>query len=231
MNKSFVIIPVLIALSVVAGAQQKIRESVFGVSAGLSVPYNEFASNSFHYDAGFASIGPNIETEYLYWGKWVGFSSGIGFASIFFNEDDYKSEYDRVLEGFGINEVSAGNYHVLKILTGIAFRLPEIKDTEIILLLQLGAARCTHPAVTVKNSELGVINSIVRSSDISLVSNAGLKINYRLNGRSGLTLNWGLNMTRPSFHDASGTGRSFFLPVRYANINLGFVMRLNNRDQ
>jgi hypothetical protein len=79
----------------------------------------------------------------------------------------------------------------------------------------------------VTNSRLGLINSFDRDAGGAPVSNLGLKINYWLNGRYGLTLNAGVNLTTPTFYDRSGPGGSFLLPVRYANINAGFVMNLN----
>jgi len=207
--------------------QKAVKKSVFGANAGLSIPYNEFAQTTFRYDAGFAGVGPNIEAEFLRYGKFFGFSSSIGYSSIFFQEKKYQAEYDRVLNGYGTNEVTAGNYQVLKFLVGFTLKLPEIKRTEVMLLFHLGYARTVHPNLTVTNTELGEINSIRRSPDGSPVSNAGLKINYWLNDKYGINLNYGINLTRPAFYDETGPGGTFFMPVRYGNANIGFVMKLN----
>ena len=227
MKKIFAILLLLSALQVTAQSQQKLRKSIFGVNAGVSVPFDDFAANTFIYDAGFANVGPDMEAEYLYYGKVFGFSSSIGYTSIFFNEKDYKAEYDRVLDGYGTNEVTAGNYQVLKFLVGFTLKIPEFNHTEVMLLFHLGYALSVHPKLSVTNSELGEINSIARDAGGGPVSNAGLKINYWLNDRYGLTLNGGVNLTRPGFYDATGPGGSFFLPIHYANINAGFVMNLN----
>ncbi len=176
--------------------------------------------------SGFASAGPDIEVEYIYYGKFFGFSSSIGYSSIFFNEKAYQAEYARVLGGYGTNEVTAGNYQILKFLVGYTLKIPEFSHTEVMLLFHLGYALSVHPDLLVTNSELGEINRVSKDAAGAPVSNAGLKINYWLNERYGLTLNAGLNLTLPGFYDDSGPGGSFFLPVHYSNINVGFVMNL-----
>lgn len=225
---------VLLALILAANPlfpQKPGKKSVFGANAGLTVPYNEFAQNELNYDCGFASPGANIEAEYLYYGKYFGFSSSIGYASIFFNEKDYQAEYDRVLDGYGINEVTAGNFQVMKLLVGFTFKVPEINHTEVMLLFHLGYALSVHPDILVTNTEMGVINSISRDAGGSPVCNTGLKINYWLNENYGLTLNGGMNLTWPSFYDQTSFGGTFTMPIHYANINFGIVMNLNNSAQ
>ncbi len=220
----------LIAFILAAGIalpQKAMPKSIFDVNAGVSVPVDEFSYNTFRYDAGFASPGPNIEAEYLRYGKFFGFSASIGYASIFFNEKDYKAEYDLALDGYGTNYVTVGNYQVLKFLVGLTLKIPEFCHTEVILLFNLGYAVCVHPELSVTNSELGEINSVARDAGGSPVSNTGLKVNYWLNERYGLTLTAGVSQMRPGFYDPTGPGGSFFLPLHYANINAGFVMNLN----
>jgi len=224
----------LLALIVVANPlfpQKSAKKSVFGANAGLSIPYKEFSRNTWGFYSGFAAPGPNIEAEFLRYGRLFGFSSSIGYASIFFNEKDYKSEYDRVLSGIGINEVAAGNYQVLKFLVGFTLKIPEIRNTEVLLLLHLGYALSVHPNLSVTNSELGEINSIDRDAAGAPISNATLKINYWLNERYGLTINGGVNLTGPAFYDETGPAGTFRLPVRYVNTNIGFVMRLNPENK
>lgn len=227
MKRLFLAILVLILTVNPLFPQKAGKKSLFGVNAGLSLPFDEFAQNTFHYDAGFAGPGPNIEAEFLRYGKYFGFSSSIGYASIFYKEKDYQAEYDRVLNGYGSNEVTAGNYQVLKFLVGFTLKIPEIKNTEVMLLFHLGYALSVHPNLIVINSELGEINSAQQDAGGAPVSNAGLKINYWLNERYGLTLNGGINLTRPGFYDGTGPGGSFFMPIRYANANIGFVLKLN----
>lgn len=227
MKKLFIAILALILSVNPLSAQKAVKKSVFGANAGLSVPYGEFAQTVFRYDAGFAGLGPNVEAEFLRYGRVFGFSSSIGYASIFFREKKYQAEYDRVLNGYGTNEVTAGNYQVLKFLVGFTLKIPEINNTEVMLLFHLGCALTVHPNLHVTNSELGEINSIRRQGDRAPISNAGLKINYWLNERYGLTLNGGVNLTRPAFHDETGPEGIFFMPVRYVNANFGFVMKLN----
>lgn len=231
MKKRLTTVALITALTVTGLAQQKDIKSVFGAHTGVSFAIDEFALSTFRYDAGFATMGPNIGIEYLWYGKIIGFSSSIGYSNIFFNERDYLSEYDRVLGGYGTNDVSAGNYQVLEFLVGFTLKIPEINQTEIMLLLHLGVARSFHPPVTVTNSQLGIINSVPGGSDTSPVSNATLKINHWLNDTYGITLNAGVNSTRPAFNDTTGLEGYFFLPMHYVNVSAGLVIRLNHPAQ
>lgn len=227
MKRLFLALLVIMAAINPLFPQKSVKKSVFGANTGLSIPYDAFAETTFKYDAGFAGVGPNIEAEFLHYGKWFGFSSSIGYASIFFKEQDYQAEYDRVLNGYGSNEVTAGNYQVLKCLIGFTLKLPEIQRTEVMLLFHLGFALSVHPNLVVTNTELGEINSIRRSAARSPASNAGLKVNYWLTDKYGINLNFGQNLIRPWFSDETGIGGSFFLPIHYSNANIGFVMKLN----
>lgn len=228
MKKLTLFLLVLFLAAVTALPQNSARKSVFGVNTGLSMAYDEFADKTFIYDAGFATMGPNIEADYLYYGKYFGFSSSIGYASIFFNERAYQSEYDGTLNGYGTNEVSAGNYQVLKFLVGFTLKLPEFSNTEVLFLTHLGYACTIHPDLIVTNSELGVINSMDRDAGGAPVANLGVKINYWLNGRYGVSLNGSMTLTEPSFYDNTGPGGSFTMPIKYYNVNIGFVMNLKS---
>jgi len=164
MKKTFAIMALLVLVTATGHAQQKVRKSVIGVHTGVSVPLGEFALKTFTWDAGFAAPGPNLEAEYLYYGKVFGFSSSLGYASFFFNEKAYLSEYDRTLNGYGVNEVSVGNYQVIKALVGFTLKTPEFSNTEVMLRFRLGYAMTVHPNLLVTNPELGVINSVERNA-------------------------------------------------------------------
>lgn len=207
--------------------QNKNKKSVAGISAGLSVPFAEFADKKMEYHSGFAGVGPNIEVDFFrYTGKYFGLSSNIGYASIFFNEKAYKSEYDRILNNFGENRVNAGNYQLFKGLLGFILKIPETRHTEVLLVFQLGCAMSIHPDLLVINSELSVINSVKKDTKWSAMSNTGIKINYWLNEKYGISLNYGLNFTTPGFSDVTSIEKVFSLPVRYQNINIGLVINL-----
>ena len=217
---------VLFLAAVTALPQTRTWKSVLGASAGVSIPYREFAYNTFRYNAGFATPGPGLEAEYIYYGKFFGLTTAIGYSNPFFNENGYRAEYDRTLGGYGINEVSAGNYHVIRFLAGLTLKLPEIAHTEVMFLFHLGYAHVVHPDLLVTNSELGVINSIEKVSGGGPVANAGIKINYWLNERYGLSLNGSLSTTTPSFTDYTAPDSYFKLPIYCAGIHAGFVMNL-----
>jgi len=208
-------------------SQKPVPKSVFSADLGVAVAYDEFALNSFEYDAGFATAGPNAEAGFLYYGRFAGISLGMAYTNIFFNEKAYQAEYDRVLSGYGENTVNAGNYHVFKLQAGLVLKVPEFRHTEVMLLFQTGYALCVHPELTVMNTELGEINSIAGTPGESITGTAGLKVNYWLSDRFGVTLNSSLNAVRPGFGDDTGPAGAFFLPMRYYTVDAGLVIRIN----
>jgi hypothetical protein len=232
MKRTFAIMALLVLVTATGHAQQKVRKSVFGVHTGVSVPLGEFALKTFTWDAGFAAPGPNLEAEYLYYGKVFGFSSSLGYANFFFNEKAYLSEYDRTLNGYGVNEVTAGNYQVIKALIGFTLKIPEFSNTEVMLLFHLGYTRAVHPNLLVTNSELGVINSVERNTGSGgPVASAGLKINYWLNERYGVSLNGSVNGMSSGFIDETAPDGNFTQPMSYVNVNVGFVMNLKTAQK
>jgi len=122
--------------------------------------------------------------------------------------------------------VKAGNYHLLKGLLGLILKIPETKNIEVLLVFQAGCAMSIHPDLLVSNSELSVINSVKKDTKWSAMSNTGIKINYWLTEKYGISLNYSRNYTTPGFSDVTSIERVFFLPVRYQNINVGLVINL-----
>lgn len=227
MKRITIALIMLLFVTATVTPQKPAKKSVFGVHTGVSIPIGEFALKTFTWDAGFAAPGPNLEAEYLYYGKIFGFSSSLGYASLFFNEKAYRAEYDRTLDGYGTNDVAAGNYQVIKAIIGFTLKIPEFSNTEVMLLFHLGYAMTVHPNLFVTNSELGVINSVERNAGSGgAVASAGLKINYWLNEQYGLSLNGSLNGISSAFIDETGPDGNFSQPMSHANINVGFVMNL-----
>jgi len=227
MKKTVLTLLLLVAAINLLPAQKENRKSIFGVNAGVAIPFAEFADRTMEGYSGFAAAGMNIDVDLLrYIGRYFGFTSNIGYASIFFNEKEYRTEYDRILSGYGQNSVTAGNYQVLKGLLGYTFRIPVTEQAEVLLFCQAGVALSLHPDLLVTNTELGVINSVSRNSDWHPVSNTGVKINYWMNDKYGISLNYSLNATRPAFSDQTGIRGTFVLPIRYMTVNAGLVMNL-----
>lgn len=208
-------------------SQNENKKSVLGISSGISIPFDEFDNKTMQNYAGFAGAGANVEVDFhRYVGKFFALSSTVGYANISFNANAYEAEYDRILNHYGETAVDAGNYQILKMMLGLTIKIPETRHTEVLLIWQLGSALSVHPDILVSNSELGVINSVEKDRTWSSISSAGLKINYWLSEKYGISLNYNLNLTRPDFYDSTGIGGSFFLPERYQNINAGLVINL-----
>lgn len=227
MKKTAVAILIFIITITLAHAQKGNKKSVIGINTGISVPFADFADKKMENYSGFAGAGANMELDFFrYTGKYFGLCTNIGYANISFNEDAYRSEYDRILNNYGENTVNAGNYQILKGSLGFILKIPEMKHTEVLLIFQLGYAMSVHPGIHVHNSELGEINSINKDADWNSLSNTGIKINYYLSEKYGISLNYSRNLTRPCFSDITSIERIFFLPIRYQNINIGLVINL-----
>jgi hypothetical protein len=227
MKKPLITILIFLTTVTLVNAQQENKKSLVGINAGISIPFADFADKKMENYSGFAAPGANIEIDFFrYTGRFFGLSSNIGYSNIFFNEKAYKSEYDRILGNYGETNVTAGNYQVLKGLVGLILKIPETRHAEVLLVFQLGCSMSVHPDLLVTNSELGEINSVKKDTEWSSMSNAGIKINYYLSEKYGISLNYGLNSTRPGFYDETSNEKVFFLPVRYQNINIGLVINL-----
>ncbi len=223
------VLTILICLTIIplVNAQKENKKSLVGINSGISVPYADFADKNMENYSGFAGAGANLEIDFLrYTGRFFGLSSNIGYSNISFNEKAYKSEYDRILNNYGETTVTAGNYQILKGLVGLIVKIPETRHAEVLLVFQLGCSMSVHPELIVTNSELGEINSVKKDTRWSSMSNAGIKINYYLSEKYGISLNYGLNSTMPGFNDETSVEGFFFLPVRYQNINIGLVINL-----
>lgn len=235
MKRAATILTFLLAINLVY-AQDEYRKSVMVISSGITIPFDTFDNKTMTSNSGFAGAGANLEIDFLrYLEKFYGISSTIGYTNISLNESAYKAEYDRILNNYGETVVDAGNYQVLKGVLGLVVIIPATKQAEVLLVFQLGFAMSVHPDIVVSNSELGEINSVSKNIAWSPISSAGLKFNYRLSEKYGISLNYNLNYTTPGFQDdydergtgtGTGTGGVFSLPVRYQNINVGFVMNL-----
>ena len=227
MKKPLITILIFLTTITLVNAQKENKKSLVGINAGISIPFADFADKKMENYSGFAAPGANIEIDFFrYTGRFFGLSSNIGYSNIFLNEKAYKSEYDRILGNYGETNVTAGNYQVLKGLVGLILKIPETRHAEVLLVFQLGCSMNVHPDLLVTNSELGEINSVKKDTEWSSMSNAGIKINYYLSEKYGISLNYGLNSTRPGFYDETSNEKVFFLPVRYQNINIGLVINL-----
>jgi hypothetical protein len=220
------VLTILIAINL-ASAQKENKKWVAGVNAGMSVPFADFAIKKMVFNAGFASPGVNADIDFFrYTGRFFALSSTIGYTSIFFNEKAYQSEYSYIPNLEGETTVDAGNYQIMKGLLGFVIKIPETRHTEVLINLQAGYAMSVHPDLLVTNTEWGEINSVKKNIAWSPMSSAGIKVNYYLSEKYGVSLNYDLNFTKPGFSDKTSIEKSFTLPVRYQNINIGFVMNL-----
>jgi len=208
-----------------AFGQKKNKKTVLGIKTGISLPFSDFANKSMTYDAGFASAGGNIDVNIMrYSGKYIGFCADLGYTNMFFHENAYQSEYERILDGIGETSVDAGNYHVLHSAIGMLFKSPEYYQSEILLSGQLGYSISIHPGISVDHSVWGEINSVEQDVGWSLISSWGLQINHYVSEKYGIGVSYHRYFLNPRFRDKTGFKKSFYLPMKYQNINIVFLV-------
>jgi hypothetical protein len=143
-----------------------------------------------------------------------------------FSKKAYKSEYERVLNDDGEITVTAGNYNFFNTVIGLTAKMPEFHSIKILFIAQVGGSFDIHPELKVDHSRYGIINSIPQDHDWALIGNLGMKVNYKISDKYGVSLGYCLNSLRPAFYSNSSLVGNFFMPVRFQNINLGFIFKL-----
>jgi hypothetical protein len=208
-------------------AQNENKKNVFSGFLGVSIPTNEFAETTFEYDAGYATVGANLELNYYrYTGKYFALNVSIGYAAFGFNETAYTNDYYSALNRTDGIKTEAGTYQFLNTSFGLVFKTPIGNDFEVLFIPMLGFALCHHPDLVVTDSETGVINSV--SKDNSGAGSAGIKaqLNYYFSEKYGINLSYSRFSTTPSFSDETSYEQHFTLPVSFQNINIGFTVIL-----
>jgi hypothetical protein len=226
MKKPLILILIL-SLTVSAVPAQKERKRIIIINSGISLPYSDFAKKSMVEYAGFAGAGMNIGIDYMSSkGRLLGFCGSAGYSIMNFDRKDYKSEYERVLDDDGVITVTAGNYNFFKAVAGLTARIPEFKNIEILFIAQMGCSFDIHPEIKVDHSRYGIINSVSQDHDWAITGNLGMRVNYNISDKYGVTLGYCINSLRPSFYNDNSLVGTFFMPVRFQNINLGFILKL-----
>ncbi len=226
MKKIPLLILLLCTIVLHTNAQKAPGKKLLLVHAGASLPYGDFTEKTFTYEAGFAAPGANIESNFLWYRKWIGLEATVGYANLFFAKNSYLSAYQQILGNEGVTTVQAGNYQTLKCTAGFLLRVVEFGSTEFRIDFQAGMALNVHPEIEVTNSFWGTLNSIPKSSDWQSISSIGLDVSHYLSEKYALVMNVNSNHTHPGFDDAAIWGRSFNLLIRYVNINIGLLIAL-----
>jgi hypothetical protein len=226
MKKPFILILIFSFItSAVPAQKERIRTII--INSGISLPYSDFAKKTMVVDAGFAGAGMNIGVDYLSSkGRFLGFCASAGYSIMNFDKKTYKSEYERVLNDGGEITVTAGNYNIFKTVVGLTARIPEFHSIDILFVAQVGYSFDIHPEIKVDHSRYGIINSINQDHDWTLIGSLGMRINYNISDKYGVSLGYCLNSLRPGFYDDNTLVGTFFMPVRFQNINLGFIFKL-----
>ncbi|MEA3447611.1 MAG: hypothetical protein U9Q98_04055 [Bacteroidota bacterium] len=207
-------------------AQEERKKFRFNPSIGMSIPYSDFAKDNMEYDAGFSSVGLNINSDIMwYWGKYFGLSLDLGYTNLFFKKKAYKSEYERILEQSDGIEVLAGNYQVAHSSLGLIIKTPEFYNTEVLTIGRLGFSYCIHPEILVTDEYWGVINSIKQDDAISIISSLNFRINHYISEKYGISIYFNTYSTNPRFSDKTSIENGFNLYIAYYSINAGFIIR------
>jgi hypothetical protein len=226
MKKTFILILIL-SLTISTIPAQKERERVIIINSGISLPFSSFANKKMASYAGFAGPGMNIGIDFLAnKERYLTFSASAGYSILDFDSEAYRSGYDRIYNQSGSVTVSATNYHFFKTVAGLALIIPLFDKLDFLFSAQIGAALSIHPEIIVDHSQYEIINSTQKDPALSATSNLNLKLNYIITEKYGVNLTYSLNYLYPGFGDISGAVHHFDLPVRFQNINLGFVIKL-----
>lgn len=207
-------------------AQETVNRNALSFSAGAAVPFDEFAYNRFTYRAGFAQTGVNLDAKIIHYGKRriFGIYAEGGYAHLFFNEQRYLAEYERIFEGEGTTSVTTGGYHFLKAEAGMLIRTIAILDTRIILQSGVGYTLCRHPYLSAVNTYWGTVNTVNSDLDLQLSGTAGILVEHTIDEYTGIHLSYQLFSCRPDFRDReSYRENTYFLPVRIQHINIGLT--------
>lgn len=226
MSKILLALLIVFVCSISLEAQDSISRNAMAISAGSSIPYSDFAARTFTPRAGFAKAGANLDFEIIRYGRRgiFGMYADLGLANIFFDEKSYISEYERILNHEGVTSVTTGSYQFLTLHGGFLVRLVEFLDTRIILQTAIGYTLCRHPYLSAANSYWGNINTVNSDLDVQISSSAGIRVERTLNERTGIIISYGLFACKPDFSDSmSFMDYTFYLPVRYQNINIGLT--------
>ena len=209
----------------VAGQESDLRNRL-EFSLGPSIPYAEFAESSFSSNSGFSTIGLNSQLEIVHYTPFelVGFYSSFGYATMFFNEAGYLSEYERLLGSKDEVIVQTGNYFFLHLHGGMHIRWPKIQRVRVIIKFGLGYSLYMHPALSASHSYWGDLNSVNRDFDLQPGSTAGINLEYHLDDFTGVQFSYSIVASRPDFQDTEGYRmNTFYQTVRYQNINIGLT--------
>jgi len=213
-------------------AQNNLKKNILGIDAGITIPYSDFAKNTFEYShSGFASTGGNIEVDFLrYAGKYFGYSLNTGYACLGFDRKQYENFYREILTDQEIS-VTAGIYQIARATCGFIIKIPVKYKTDIMFIPWIGYSVSQHPALLVTSSTYGEINTIEKSFGKRIITGITLKASYNVTERYGISLSYRMNVTSYYFSDDTSIEGKFWLPVRYQNINIGIYMNLTRKEK
>lgn len=208
-------------------AQNKNKHSVFCLATGISLPTSDFANTKFDYDAGFASTGVNFQLDYYrYTGKYFALNTNIGYSNFTFNNNEYRNEYQRLLNKSNGIKITTGHYQILKGSLGLVFKTPKIHSFEFLIIPQIGYSLCYHPNIEVIDDIIGELNSIKKNNDSALFFSFEAKGNFYISDKYGLFFSYGRSYVNPSFKDITSYEQHFYLPIKYQNFNFGLTISI-----
>jgi len=208
-------------------AQNTDKVDVFSLSTGLALPVADFSKKSFVTDAGFAYPGANIEFEYYKYRKpFFALNFNTTYSAMFFAKGKFKDEYYKALPQTNGLEFTTGNYHILKIEPGLVLKFPKKNNLEFLFPFRLGCSMVLHPELKVTDNSLGELKYIKKQLSAWISFSTGMKVNYYLSDKHGLSFSCNLSYSKPGFGDSTVYQGHFNLPITYSNINVGLFFSL-----
>jgi len=205
-------------------SQEEKRSSISFIS-GLSIPEGDFRWKKHFDHQGFANMGFSTGIEYTHIFKWkiFGISCLVDHANFGIDETALTEMYNEALDQEEGVETNAGWYSSTVFLVSPLVNI-RFSDLNIQLKIEWGYSICSHPSVEAIDSDLGVLRKLNNDIDGTPIIGCGGNVNYWLNNKHGINLEYGVYTASPRFSDR--TGHSFSLNVTYHLISLGYLMKL-----
>ena len=203
---------------------QKDKKPDIRFNTGLSIPIDDFGGKEYFSYQGFANTGFTAGIDYsTYFWTICGINLKLNHANFSIDKKALSKMYSEMLEqDQGVN-VKAGWYSSTALLLNPMFDIP-ISNFNIQFKAGLGITLCSHPFVKVTDPDLGKLQELNPALGSSLIVGYSCNINYWINEKQGINVEYGKYLAAPLFVYKSDKP-NFNLDIIYNLITLGYVIK------
>ena len=205
---------------------QEDKKSDISFNTGLSIPIKSFEQKKYFSYQGFANTGFSAEIDYsTYFWTICGINFKLNHANFSVDKKALTKMYNEILEQKDGVNVKAGWYSSTSLMFNPMFDIP-IYKFNLQFKAGLGISLCSHPFVKVTDADLGKLRELNSDLRFSIIVGYSWNINYWINEKKGINIEYGKCFVSPDFIDTSnGTGDFFNLNMTYKLIALGYVIK------